>query len=215
MLHAFTVGGFLELQPSQARTLSGGDDHVVALVKWLHGLPGMTFDLLPLAAITFGERPSYKRSTIKFFKSKGVDLLADPSKTRPHDFIIVAGKKSEELKLVQTLSPPPAYSPATALTVEDQLANITIQVTPDNKRVTSSEAREVSPMLPARRRPVPAPPLPKVRVLYDFAGEDAGELNVKSDQVLFVVKDHRDGWLDAQLPGGASGLIPKTFTVAV
>lgn len=116
-------------------------------------------------------------------------------------------------------SSPPAYLPVAATAIEDKLAATSIEDDYDREdpvTVTQRVARTVSaPVVPTRHRAAPQPPLPKVQVLCDFAGEESGELTVQSGRILYVVKDYGDGWLEARLPGGASGLVPKSFTLAV
>ncbi len=45
-----------------------------------------------------------------------------------------------------------------------------------------------------RQRPHPQTPPTQIRILYDFAGSNEGELPVRANDVVFLVEDDGSGW---------------------
>lgn len=78
---------------------------------------------------------------------------------------------------------------------------------------SSSSVRAPPPPPPVAA--VPAPPAPKeptYRALYDFAGQSAGELSVKKDEIILVTQKESNGWwLASRLDKSASGWAPSAY----
>jgi hypothetical protein len=204
LLYGITIGGHLNLQHGEAMEVCGVSAR--ALVQWLHGLPGMDFDIITYAELDI-PKSKVKRSTLNYFKQRGVDL-ENLSATMPNRFMVIPkqGAKSTlpPASLTPVSSPPPAYSSVPPSPLEKDLAAMNIGNVMESKR-------------PVSRRPAPAPPstLFQARVIHDFPAEAAGELDVRSGQMLDVIKDLGDGWLKAKLPNGDVGIVPKSYTLTV
>ncbi|XP_078481596.1 abl interactor 1-like isoform X5 [Ciona intestinalis] len=56
--------------------------------------------------------------------------------------------------------------------------------------------------------------LEKVVVIYDYSAENSDELNLKEDQVVYVVRKNDDGWYEGVLDG-VTGLFPGNYAEAV
>ncbi len=54
--------------------------------------------------------------------------------------------------------------------------------------------------------------LSQARVMYDFNGESAGELCIKEDEILNIIRqDVGDGWWEAENSQGVRGLVPQAY----
>lgn len=203
LLYGFTVGGHLDISPGEAADFYG--EHIHVLVRWLHGLPGTNFDIITYSELDFS-RIIYKPSTLNYYSKKGFDLKQMDT-TRPYGVRAIPRQR-----IGSPSSPPPAYSPTAISSLEKGLAATTIQPVTEMKP-------SVSPLQtsPIRRRPAPALPgaISRVWVIHDFSAEDAGELHVKSGQILDVLEDLGDGWIQARFPSGQVGIVPKTYTMAM
>ena len=48
--------------------------------------------------------------------------------------------------------------------------------------------------------------------MYDFNGESAGELCIKEDEILNIIRqDVGDGWWEAENSQGVRGLVPQAY----
>ena len=203
LLYACTIGSRLNLEPGEALSLDGRHSH--AIVRWLHGLPGMNFDMLPYADIDFSKF-RYKAATIKHFKKQGADI-EHPETISPHAFYIIPGSNR---KSPAASPPPPAYSSLGVSGLEKSFANTTIR----DASSPNPYLKPAPPPPPRRRAPSPAS-LPRARVIHNFSSQDAGELDVQAGQIVEVLKDLGDGWLKARLPDGKLGIVPQSYTVVM
>lgn len=215
MFYAFTVGSFLELGPGECAEVN--DAHCEALVRWLHALPGMNFDIITNAELQ-PVKGRYRKEQIDFFLEHGIDL--EHIDTNQPDMITVIPKQPTAHPAAPAgFVPPPAYTPPSVSALEKILSQTTVQDLSELIPVDSTPTTQqsVAPRPSVTRRPAPPPPaaLARVRVIYDFTGRDGGELDVHSGQILTVFKDLGDGWLKARAPTGASGLVPKSYTLAL
>jgi len=53
-----------------------------------------------------------------------------------------------------------------------------------------------------------------VVVIYDYSAGNADELNLKEDQIVYVIKKNDDGWYEGVL-GGVTGLFPGNYAEPV
>lgn len=56
----------------------------------------------------------------------------------------------------------------------------------------------------------PANYIEKMVVIYDYDAQNADELNLKEDQVVFVIKKNNDGWFEGVIDG-VTGLFPGNY----
>jgi len=49
-----------------------------------------------------------------------------------------------------------------------------------------------------------------VIVIYDYTASNPDELNLREDQIVYVVKKNDDGWYEGVL-GGVTGLFPGNY----
>ncbi|XP_053974659.1 unconventional myosin-If-like isoform X1 [Hylaeus volcanicus] len=54
------------------------------------------------------------------------------------------------------------------------------------------------------------PKLPKAKVLYDYTPQDLDELELKTDDILEILKEHEGGWWQGRLKG-KTGLFPSNY----
>jgi myosin-1 len=77
---------------------------------------------------------------------------------------------------------------------------------------SSSSVRAPPPPPPGPPAAPPAPKEPTYRALYDFAGQSAGELSIKKDEVILVTQKETNGWwLASRLDKSASGWAPSAY----
>jgi len=55
----------------------------------------------------------------------------------------------------------------------------------------------------------------KVRALYDFRGTSPDEINFKKDDVLLVLNQPMEEWLEAETREGERGLVPTNYVEPV
>ncbi|KAF2750620.1 hypothetical protein M011DRAFT_483560 [Sporormia fimetaria CBS 119925] len=80
------------------------------------------------------------------------------------------------------------------------------------RNASSSSMRAPPPPPPAPPAAPPAPKEPTYRALYDFAGQSAGELSIKKDEVILVTQKEGNGWwLASRLDKSASGWAPSAY----
>ena len=51
-------------------------------------------------------------------------------------------------------------------------------------------------------------------VIYDYSAGNEDELNLKEDQIVYVIKKNDDGWYEGVLEG-VTGLFPGNYAEAV
>ncbi|KAJ4395146.1 class II myosin, partial [Didymella pomorum] len=57
-----------------------------------------------------------------------------------------------------------------------------------------------------------APKEPTFKALYDFAGQSAGELSLRKDEIILVTQKENNGWwLASRLDKSASGWAPSAY----
>ncbi|CAI6331494.1 unnamed protein product [Periconia digitata] len=77
---------------------------------------------------------------------------------------------------------------------------------------SASSNRAPPPPPPAPPAAPPAPKEPTYKAMYDFAGQSAGELSIKQDEIILVTQKEGNGWWLAQrLDKSASGWAPSAY----
>jgi len=69
------------------------------------------------------------------------------------------------------------------------------------------------PSIDETPEPPAAPPVvtTKIRILYDFAGTNEGELPVRANEMIFLVENDGSGWALAARPNGTQGYVPASY----
>ncbi|KAH7408224.1 P-loop containing nucleoside triphosphate hydrolase protein [Phaeosphaeria sp. MPI-PUGE-AT-0046c] len=81
-----------------------------------------------------------------------------------------------------------------------------------NTRTASAGRVAPPPPPPAPPAAPPAPKEPTYKALYDFAGQSAGELSVRKDEIILVTQKENNGWwLASRLDKSASGWAPSAY----
>ncbi|PSN63452.1 hypothetical protein BS50DRAFT_679717 [Corynespora cassiicola Philippines] len=82
----------------------------------------------------------------------------------------------------------------------------------NHARTPSSASGRAPPPPPPPPAAAPAPKEPTYRALYDFAGQSAGELSIRKDEVILVTQKEGNGWwLASRLDKSASGWAPSAY----
>ncbi|KAH6669337.1 P-loop containing nucleoside triphosphate hydrolase protein [Halenospora varia] len=121
--------------------------------------------------------------------------------------------KISNTRNTKPVSQPGAQSygaPASQVRSAPQPQPATVSI-PNHTRNTpsSSSGRAVPPP------PPPAPPVvskePQYRVLYDFAGQSANEITLKTGDLVTVVQKENNGWWLAKTTSGQQGWAPSAY----
>jgi len=193
MLHAFIIGGYLELRTGSIVLFSG--DHIASLLRWLEGCPGMTFRIVENSEVDW-DSFKFSKASRKFLKEHGHDLSSNLNGVNiMYDSRLELGPKPV---VHDVLSSPPSYNSATATSL--------MAVT------------EMNGAAPKRRRPPPPRPttsLRKAKMVYDFKTDEEGELSVGLGELVDVLNEMDDGWISVRRENGAVGVVPGDYTIPV
>lgn len=128
---------------------------------------------------------------------------------------------AQPLSPMEPSASPPSYCSATDLPMRDRASSSATSppyspTTPMSSPPLSPSGDPSKPKI--RRRPVPPPPRPslrKVRTKHEFTGEDASEVSVNIGEILDVLKEDDEGWLEVRRADGMIGAVPGDYVDAI
>ncbi|KAJ4296289.1 class II myosin [Kalmusia sp. IMI 367209] len=121
-------------------------------------------------------------------------LASRPAQSRPTPAAV-------PLSTPATTQPRPVPQPVAALS----------NGTSHGRNASTSSNRAPPPPPPPPTAP-PAPKEPTYKALYDFAGQSAGELSLRKDEVILITRKEGNGWwLAKRLDGSAEGWAPSAY----